>query len=274
MRIARTGAAPDLLSLEEATRRLRPFERRYAGVRAVPLLSVVGTEGRQGDFDREFLPRRPDIGPRWRRVEHAFPDAAFPPIVVYQLGEAYFVVDGHHRVAIARQRGMDTIDAEVTELRARWRLRADADLVELIHAEQERLFMERSGLDRRRPDLGITFSRPVGYVELLETIQLYGYHAMLASGAALDRAEISASWLEEVYEPAVAAIRGERFAWACPGATESDLFLTVWQQRRELLPEIGCRPLDHTTRELAGDGSRSRQSAKRLTVASSSSRRG
>jgi len=100
---------------------------------------------------------------------------------------------------------MHSIDADVTELRARWRLSTDTDIVELIHAEQERIFFEESGLDRVRPGLAVRLSRPVGYIELLETIQLHGYHAMFAAGQALDRTEIVAAWLEQVYEPAVDA---------------------------------------------------------------------
>jgi hypothetical protein len=265
MRVVRREAQPELLALEEAMRRLRPFERHHVGIRPIPVADVVGTDGRGSDFDRDFLPRRPDIAPRWRRVERAYPHGDFPPISVYKLGEAYFVLDGHHRVAIARQRGMDTIDAEITELRARWRLRPDTDIVELIHAEQERIFMEESGLDRARPQLAITVSRPVRYIELLETIQLHGYHAMLAAGRALDRAEISVDWLEQVYEPTIAAIRAEGLDRAFPGATEADLFLCVWQRRRELVPDLGCRPLEHATRELVEERRRRTGRSVRLT---------
>jgi ParB/Sulfiredoxin domain len=266
-RVVRGESPPDLLPLEEATKRLRPFGRRYVGVRPIPLKQVVGTDSRGGDFDRDFLPRRPDIGARWRQVERAHPDGAFPPIVVYQLGDAYFVLDGHHRVAIARQRGMETIDAEVTELQARWHLRPDADIVELIHAEQQRIFMEESGLDRTRPELCIDFSRPVGYIELLETVQLHGYHAMLAAGRALDPAEISADWLEQVYEPTVAAIRHEGLDRAYPEATEADLFLFVWERRRELMPDIGCQPLEQATQRMAAEGRKRPRVGKRLASA-------
>jgi hypothetical protein len=257
-RVIRREPTPDLLPLEEATRRLRPFERRFVGFRAIPVRNVVGTDSRGGDFDRDFLPRRPDVGARWRQVEGAYPDGDFPPILVYQLGDAYFVLDGHHRVAIARERGMETIDAEVTELRARWHLGPDADIVELIHAEQQRIFMEQSGLDRTRPELCINVSRPVAYIELLETVQLHGYHAMLAAGRALDPAEISADWYENVYEPTVQAIRREKLDGAYPEATEADLFLCVWQRRREVMPDVGCQPLEDATRQLAAD-ERSRQ---------------
>jgi hypothetical protein len=252
-RLARVvGAQRDpseLLPFDEAERRLRPFERRYVGLRPIPLRQIVGTDSRGADFDRDFLPRRPEIGERWRRVEEAFPEGDFPPIVVYQLGDAYFVVDGHHRVAIARQRGIETIDAEITELRARWHLPADADIVELIHAEQERVFMEESGLARVRPEARIRFSRPVGYVELLENVQIHGYHLMLAAGRALAPGEIARDWYERVYGPTVEAIRREGLDRVCPDATDPDRFLWVYQRRRELVPERGCMPLEETARE-------------------------
>lgn len=250
VRALRRDARPTLLPLAEASRRLRPSQRRYVGIRAIPVADIVGSDSRVGDFDRDFLPLRDDLGLRWRRLERAYPDGGFPPIVVHKLGDVYFVVDGHHRVAIARQRGMESIDAEVTESRARWRLRRDSDVGELTHAEQERIFMAESGLDRVRPSLAITVSRPAGYVELLETIQLHGYRSMLAAGRALDPAEISAAWLEQVYDPALAAIRDKGLHRACPNATEGDLFLCVWRRRRELVPEFGCQPLERTIRRM------------------------
>jgi len=256
--VLRREGPSELLPLDEATRRLRPFARRYVGLRPIPLSQIVGTDSRGSDFDREFQPRRPGIRERWQQVEQAFPDAAFPPIVVYQLGDVYFVIDGHHRVAIARQNRMETIDAEVTELKARWHLPADADIVELIHAEQERVFMDSSGLAEAHPDVQMRFSRPVGYIQLLETVQLHGYHLMLDSGRVLPRAEIARDWYANVYLPTVEAIHAERLDEVCPGATDPDRFLWVWERRRDLMPEHGCRPLGDTARwaseQLAREG--------------------
>jgi hypothetical protein len=257
------GAAPDLLPLDEATERLRPFSRRHLGLQAIPVRQIVGTDSRGADFDRDFLPRRPEIGPRWRGVEEAFPEGGFPPIAVYKLGEAYFLLDGHHRVAIARQRGMETIDAEVTELTARWHLPADADLVELIHAEQERIFMEDTGLGAVRPDARIRFSRPAGYIELTENVQIHGYHQMMEAGRALTREQIAGDWYEQVYLPSVEAIRSEKLE-AHPEHTDADFFLAVYYRRRELYPESGCIPLSETARRMAEDARAGRGRIKRL----------
>jgi hypothetical protein len=238
-----------LLPLDEAERRLRPFGRRHVGVRAIPVEQIVGTDGRGADFDREFLPRRPGVRERWTRLEQAFPDGGFPPIVAYRLGDAYFVVDGHHRVAVARQRGLETIDADVTELRARWHLPADADLVELVHAEQQRLFLEESGLGETEEP--IRFSSPAGYVELLENVQIHGYNLILAAGRTLTRAEIAADWHDGVYAPTVAAIREQGLDRVHPDATAADLYLHVYRHRREQFPEDGCPALAAVVRELA-----------------------
>jgi ParB/Sulfiredoxin domain len=250
------GGSAELLPLDEATQRLQPFARKHLGLQAIPVAQVVGTDSRGADFDRDFLPRRPEIGPRWRSVEGAFPEGGFPPIAVYKLGDAYFIIDGHHRVAIARQRRMETIDAEVTELTARWHLPADADLVELIHAEQERLFMADSGLGAARPDAHIRFCKPAGYLELIENIQIHGYHLMLNAGRALSREEIAGDWYEHVYLPSVEAIRAEGVPELRPGFTDADYFLCVYYRRRELYPEMGCVPLQETARRMVEDARR------------------
>ena len=261
-RIVGRGERRDLLPLDQAIERLRPFARRYVGIRPIPVSQVVGTDSRGADFDRDFQPRRSDVRERWRRVEQAFAEAGFPPIVVYQLGDAYFVIDGHHRVAIARGQGMEMIDAEVTELRARWHLPADADIVELIHAEQERIFMEQSGLAEARPDAHMRFSRPVGYIELLETVHLHGYHRMREAQHVLPPAEIAEDWYASVYLPTVEAIHVERLDEVCPEATDPDRFLWVWKRRRELMPEYGCQQLGEAARRATEELARERRGVR------------
>src|SRR5262249_19265778 len=154
-----------------------------------------------------FTPRRADVARRLRALADAFPDGGYPPIVVHQLGDAFFVLDGHHRVALARRHGSEQIDAEVTVLQARWQLRADADAEELVHAEQERLFMEKSGLDLVVPQLLLRVTRPVGYRQLLEAVRLHGYQRMQAEQRVLPPRDVAGDWLEKIYLPAVETFR-------------------------------------------------------------------
>jgi hypothetical protein len=256
--------ARDLLALDEATERLRPFARRYVGIRPIRVDSVVGTDSRVGDFDRDFRARRRDVRERRRRVAAAFPDGNFPPILAYKLGDAYFVIDGHHRVALARQQRREFIDAEVTELTARWHLPADADPFELVHAEQERLFMAESGLADVRPDLRLRFSRAVGYRQLLETIKLHGYGLVVDEGRALDRSGIALDWYSRVYLPTVELVHDVRLDEICPGATDSDRFLWVHERRHELALDRGAEPLPDVARHAIADIARRRRGVRRL----------
>jgi hypothetical protein len=238
----------ELLPLPEVTRRLRQFEQHYVGIQPIPVARIVGTVDRSRDFDREFLPRRPDIEDRWRQLERAFPDGNFPPLTVFELDGSYFLVDGHHRVAIAKQRGIEFLDAEVTQLHTKIPLPPDANIGQIIHAEQEANFLEESGLERSRPGVRIVLSRPEGYVELLEFIRVHGYHLMKERQVPVDDAEISGDWYDWLYEPAVQAIRDEGLAECYRAATEGDLFLWLHHRRRAMFPERGGVPYDEVAR--------------------------
>jgi hypothetical protein len=235
--VAGKGDARPLLSLDEVTKRLGAFEQSYVGIVPIPVAAIVGTVSRVDDFDRDFLPKRSKIQERWRQVEQSYPESDFPPISVYEIDGRYFVVDGHHRVAIAKQRGTEFIDAEVTRLRSRTPLPPDADIGAIIMAEQQRRFMEESGLGAARPHARIEFSRPQGYIELLEHIKIHGYHMMMERRELLSVEEIAADWYDRVYLPTVEAIHREGLSELWPKATDADLFLWVGQRRRELFPE-------------------------------------
>jgi hypothetical protein len=243
-----TRAADQLLPLDEALRRLHPFARFHAGVRPVPLRRIVGSEGRAADFDRRFVPRRRESHSRIRELAQAFPDGNFPAITVQQLGEAYFVVDGHHRVALALRRGMEAVDADVTVVRARWSLGPDSRRDELLHAEQEWLFMQESGLAETRPQARIRFSEPVGYSQLLSGVEAHGYRIGLAAGAVVTRGEAASHWYDRVYLPGVAAIERERVEGICANPTLADRFLWLGELERELRLESRCVTFDDAVR--------------------------
>ena len=114
-----TGKSTRLLSYEEVAKKLRLRARSERGIQHIPIHAIVGSVGRYTDFTRTFLPRRGGDRERSARVKAAFMEegAGLPPIEVYKVGEAYFVIDGNHRVSIARQEGLTAIEARVIELR-------------------------------------------------------------------------------------------------------------------------------------------------------------
>jgi hypothetical protein len=112
-----------LLSFDEVRGALLASNQSYLGMRVVEVEKIVGSVGRQGDFDRSFLPARASVAARWKRIDRAFHGTEeLPPVSLYKIEEYYFVLDGHHRVSVARYHHAETIDAEVIELRAQARM--------------------------------------------------------------------------------------------------------------------------------------------------------
>ena len=113
------GERRGLLSFAETVATSGPQRPTHGGRRAVEVGKIVGSVGRAGDFDRTFLPVARALKERWRSVNRAFRRAQdLPPVVLNKIGDSYFVVDGNHRVSVARYHGVEWIDAEVTEFRA------------------------------------------------------------------------------------------------------------------------------------------------------------
>jgi hypothetical protein len=76
----------------------------------------VGSVNRYRDFDRDFNPLRKEDRDRWARVAEAYLEGAtLPPVDLIKIGEVYVVLDGNHRVSVARHFGVKYIDAVVTE---------------------------------------------------------------------------------------------------------------------------------------------------------------
>ena len=118
-RIRRKHASNRLLSFDDVRRgRLVANNRLDRGTRVVGVDQIVGSVGRWGDFDRSFLPARTSVGQRWKRIDRAFQRSEdLPPVELYEIGDSYFVVDGHHRVSVARFHGVPTVEAAVAEFR-------------------------------------------------------------------------------------------------------------------------------------------------------------
>ncbi len=95
-----------------------PTEKRhgyFAGQWDVALDQIRGTEGRQNDFDNRFNPLDDRTRARWQSVARAFEQGQdLPPVELIQVGDIYFVRDGHHRISVARAYGRATIPARVT----------------------------------------------------------------------------------------------------------------------------------------------------------------
>ena len=210
----------DLLPFDETRRRLRVTGQNYVGPREIPIDRIVGSVNRELDFDRNFKARRGLSRSRLASLRQAFSDGVMPPISVFEVGGAYFIEDGHHRVAIARDRGADFIDAEVIRLQTNYEVAPDVDVAQLVHTEQQRILLEETGLGHARPDAVIEFSLLDGYSQLLDIIKAHGYDLARQRGAVPTREEVAGDWYDSVLSSRASRPLGRR-AWRSatnPGA--------------------------------------------------------
>jgi len=91
---------------------------------------------------------------RWAHV-HVATEGEMRPIDVYKVGDVYFVIDGNHRVSVARERGDTTIQAYVTEVPTPITLTPNMDIDDVLLAAEQANFYRQTGLQERYPEIDI-----------------------------------------------------------------------------------------------------------------------
>jgi len=103
----------DLLPSELILKNLSNQTYRNLGLQRVPMEKIVGS-GRYHDFDLAFSARRGERDARWQSIASARRQGIkLPPPLLYQVGDAYIVEDGNHRISVARAAGQESIEANV-----------------------------------------------------------------------------------------------------------------------------------------------------------------
>ena len=236
-----TGKSVELLSYEDVHEHFHPIGKVKRGKQEIPLQAIVGSVGRYEDFTRTFLPKHDSNAERWARVKTAVLDMkGWPPIDVYQVGEVYFVIDGNHRVSVARQLGSETITAYVTEIKTRVPLTVDDDPDEVIGKAQYTAFLEKTNLDKLRPDSDL-FMTFCGYYDLLQE-EIAAHRCWMAeqqNGKPVSESDAVKSWYDNVYLPIVQLIREQGVLHKFRRRTETDIYVLLLEHRDELEEALG-----------------------------------
>ena len=107
-----TGRSRRLLDLDEVRRGKTVESMCELGCVTIEVRKIKGSECRVCDFDRDFLPLNEASRQRWASIYAArLSGVSLPAISVAQIGDVYYVRDGHHRVSVARLMGEDFIEA-------------------------------------------------------------------------------------------------------------------------------------------------------------------
>lgn len=232
-----------LLSLEEVKAILKPGGETYEGLKAVPLDLIVGSEGRYRDFNRHFLPRHDHLKQRWVRVDMAhYAEVPLPPVRLYEIGGVYFVRDGNHRVSVARMRGQECLDAEVSSLDAEVQLRPGMTIEELkaeVLDYEKKRFYDKTDFGRLTGDEELSFTSPGRYDEILEHILVHKYFINQGKKEEIRFDLALGSWYRNVYSPIIDIIREQGLLSRFPRRTASDLYVYIVRYWDDLKKKYG-----------------------------------
>jgi nucleotide-binding universal stress UspA family protein len=201
--------------------------------------------GRYTDFTRSFLPKKDSDRDRWAQVMAATKGLkGLPPVELYRVGEAYFVRDGHHRVSVAQEMGIDTIEAYVSEVETRIPLSPQDEPRDVILKAEYGDFLERSRFDEMLPEGDFMLTVPRKYADLQGQVRSHRENLSRERGGEVSYDQAVQDWYERVYLPVVEAIERGGVMREFPGRTKTDLYLWIFEHRGELEAEVerGIRP--------------------------------
>jgi uncharacterized ParB-like nuclease family protein len=236
-----TGRAHRLRSIEPMLRAAGFEGRSFGGVKEIPVDHIVGSAApdvKTGDFDPAFLPLNRRMRERWTRIYQAMVEGdELPPIDVYKVDDNYYVIDGHHRVSVARNLDRPMINARVINVKTRAPLGPDVDPAALLRAAEYAAFLDATQLHRTRPEARLECGRLGRYDEIMQHIIGHGYFLSLEQHRQVSLQEAAASWYDHVYHPIAEAIRQHRVLEQLPGWTEADVYVEITRRWMALSQE-------------------------------------
>lgn len=236
------GESLDLLPYDEVSSKLRAVSQTNIGLQQVPLKNIIGSVNRTSDFDRKFRPLHDDDRSRWANVKTAMtsPHAAgVPPVSLYKIGEAYFVMDGNHRISIAQEMGLDSIEAYVTEVKTKVSLSSSFTLEELVEKAALADFLEDTHLDRILPGIDLSLKSIENYPLLKEHLDTHKYYMSIEQNHEVSFDDAVLDWYDHIYSPVARIIEDSGLQYEFPAYTVTDLYLWVLDKQQSLLEEYG-----------------------------------
>lgn len=213
------------------------FDHIDRGIHSVPLEQIVGSVGRYHDFDSQFKLKNHVPPDRLISVKQAMREGKpLPPVKLYKIKDEYYVLDGNHRIAVAKEIGRSEIMAKIVEF-----IPSSNTLENIIYREKSE-FVEQTGLSQP-----IDISEVGQYHYLLEQVETH--RAFLAGreepGATLKQA--AQDWYRTIYLPMTGIIGKGNLIASFPGRTLDDLYAYIsfhqWEKGRMRRYGIGIDKL-------------------------------
>ena len=231
MRLPGTShACGPLLELGWLSRQLHLGAPIPEGPETIAVEQVVGTVQRGRDFDSCWHPLHPRLKKLIDDIEAAAPSALDDPIEVVRVDRAYFVTDGHKRVALAHRTGREFIDAIVSRVPTPYAVTANLGEEAVLRTAREGEFRRHSGLEDALPDVRFVLTEIDAYGELYEAVRAHALAMAERSGQVVPWPDVARSWYASDYIPVVESTRAEvgRYIESC---SDADVYLSIQRQR-------------------------------------------
>ena len=239
-RITGKSKSTQLLSYDDVAEKLNLQIRVERGLQNIPLDAVIGSVGRYTDFTRTFLPRKSNDKQRWAGVKAAMESGeGLPPIDVYKVGEVYFVLDGNHRVSIARQEGFKSLEARVIEFQTDINITPDIQPDDLIVKAEHADFLKQTRINETRPNVDLNVTSCCQYEKLMEQIHVSQYLLQEDGKEDVPLQDAAAHWYDTTYIPLAEAIRDRDLLRWFPDRTITDLYIWISDNLDMLEKELG-----------------------------------
>ena len=213
------------------------FDHIDRGICTVPLDQIVGSVGRYHDFDSQFKLKDHVPPDRLISVKRAMRQGkALPPVKLYKIKDEYYVLDGNHRIAAAKEFGYSDIQAKIVEF-----IPSINTLENILYREKSE-FMEKTGLTH-----SIELTEVGQYPHLMEQIDAHKVYMETAERPGVTLAEAAEDWHRTIYLPLVEIIRKGNLLPSFEGRTVDDLYAYIsfhqWEKGRTRKYGIGIDKL-------------------------------
>jgi DNA-binding Lrp family transcriptional regulator len=203
------------------------YDSRDRGTRAVALERITGSVGRYHDFDNQFRLRRRASSERLQWIRDAMRQGRnLGPVKLYQIKNEFYVLDGNHRIAAAKELGQDEILAHIVEL------------VPTDNSQQGILFRERAEFtDRTKLPVEINVTEVSQYAHLLDQIAEHRDYLQQAGEKTVSFEDAAQNWYKTIYRPLCNIIKKGHLNDPFPERTIADLYAYItlhhWKEGRK-----------------------------------------
>ena len=213
------------------------FNHVDRGICTVRLNQIVGSVGRYHDFDSQFKIKGHVPQDRLNSVKQAMRQGkALPPVKLYKIKDEYYVLDGNHRIAAAKEFGREEIQAKIVEF-----IPSSNTLENIIYREKSE-FLEQTGLNQ-----AIELTEVGQYHHLMEQVEIHKTYLETIEQKEVTLQEAARDWHQTIYLPLAEVILKGKLLPFFKGRTVADLYAYIsfhqWEKGRSRKYGIGIDKL-------------------------------